>query len=184
MPGSEVQTERLFLAVPLTDEVRSRLVADLPSLPGRAVPPVNWHFTLRFLGNTSTPQRDVLTSALGRASLGPQFSIRFSGLGAFPRPKRARIIWLGVDDGARELSALAKTVESIVRRAGFPPEERPFKAHLTISRLEPSQPVTDILTGQRPLAVEMPVREVYLMRSQLGGGPARYDVMHRFPLAV
>ena len=184
MAGSESQTDRLFLAVPLTDEVRNKLVAELPPLPGRSVPPGNWHFTLRFLGNTNAQQRDALTSALRKTRLGPPFSICFSGLGAFPRPKRARIIWLGVDEGAKELALLAETVESAVRRAGFPPEERPFKAHLTISRVEPGQPVAEVLAAQRPLAVRMPVREVCLVRSQLGGGPARYEVLHRFPLAV
>jgi 2'-5' RNA ligase len=184
MAGSDAETDRLFLAVPLTDEVRNELVTELPPLPGRPVPPRNWHFTLRFLGDTKAHQRDVLTSALRKAPLGAPFSIRFSGLGAFPRPKRARIIWLGVDEGAHELASLAKNVESTVRRAGFPPEQRPFKAHLTISRVEPSQPVIEVLAGRAPLAVEMPVREVCLVRSQLGGGPARYEVLHRFPLAV
>ena len=49
---------RLFLAVPLTDEVRAALAVhimhrtgDLP-LPGKPVPPPNWHVTMRFLGPT------------------------------------------------------------------------------------------------------------------------------------
>lgn len=184
MAGSEVQTDRLFLAVPVSDEVRSELVSELPPLPGRPVPPSNWHFTLRFLGDTSARQREVLTTALADADLGPPFSICFSGLGAFPRAKLARIIWLGVAQGARELASLAKSVESTVRQAGFPPEQRPFKPHLTISRVEPSRPVKDVLESQPPLAVEMPVREVCLVRSQLGGGPARYEVLHRFPLEM
>src|SRR6266508_1435690 len=139
MRGSDAAVERLFLAVPLTERARSQIVAALPPLPGRLVPPQNWHFTLRFLGDTDPAMRDAVAAALRTAKLGRQFSIRFSGLGAFPRPKRARIIWLGVNGGASQLTALAETVESTVRHAGFPAEQRPFKPHLTLSRIEPTR---------------------------------------------
>jgi 2'-5' RNA ligase len=182
MRGSDAAVERLFLAVPLTEQARSRIIAELPPLPGRLVPPQNWHFTLRFLGGTEPGMRDALTAELRLAKLGGQFSIRFSGLGAFPRPRRARIIWLGVNGGAGQLTALAEAVESGVRRAGFPAEQRPFKPHLTLSRIEPTRPVTDVLGAQPAIDIEMPVKEIVLMRSELGAGPARYVVAERFPL--
>ena len=47
---------RLFVAVPLSDDVRAALAAhvldfagDRP-LPGKPVPPPIWHLTMRFLG--------------------------------------------------------------------------------------------------------------------------------------
>jgi len=51
MGGSDT-VERLFIAVPLTEQARDKIAAALPPLPGRRVPPQNWHFTLRFLGDT------------------------------------------------------------------------------------------------------------------------------------
>jgi hypothetical protein len=51
------------------------------------VPPKNWHFTLRFLGDTDARSRDALISSLHATRLGNRFSIRFDGLGAFPRVK-------------------------------------------------------------------------------------------------
>jgi 2'-5' RNA ligase len=183
MRGPEAVSERLFIAVPLTDEARQEIIARLPVLPGRLVPPQNWHFTLRFLGATDAATRDLVVASLRTARLGSRFSISFGGLGAFPRANRARIVWLGVDEGAERLISVARSVESAVRRAGLPAEERPFKPHLTLSRIEPTRSVADVLSGQPPLDVKMPVTEVALVRSQLGKGPAQYQAIEKFDLA-
>lgn len=182
MSGAHAAAERLFVAVPLTEHARQEIIARLPVLPGRLVPPQNWHFTLRFLGDTDPRMRDVLLAELGKTRLGPAFSICFGGLGAFPRAKRARIVWLGVDEGARRLISVAESVELVVRRAGFPPEERPFKPHLTLSRIEPTRSVVEVLTAQAPLEVEMPVTELALVRSELSKGPAQYRTIERVQL--
>ena len=182
MSGAHPAAERLFIAVPLTEHARQQIIARLPVLPGRLVPPQNWHFTLRFLGDTDPGMRDALVAELGKERLGPAFSICFGGLGAFPRAKRARIVWLGVDEGAKKLISVAESVERVVRRSGFPAEERPFKPHLTLSRIEPTRSVADVLTAQAPLDVEMAVTELALIRSELGKGPAQYRTIERFPL--
>jgi 2'-5' RNA ligase len=181
MRGSE-SLERLFIAVPLTEQARGKIAAVLPPLPGRRVPPQNWHFTLRFLGDTETDRRDHLIGILRRTRLGKNFSIRFDGLGAFPRARRARIIWLGVTDGMRALVSLAEAVEAAVRRADFPVEKRPFKPHLTLSRVEPPRAVNDVLASQPELDVAMPVTEITLVRSSLGAGPAKYETVEKFLL--
>jgi len=182
MRGPETASERLFLAVPLTEQARQEIIARLPVLPGRLVPPHNWHFTLRFLGDTDAATRDHLTGALRSAHLGSRFSISFGGLGAFPRANRARIIWLGVDDGVARLVSVAESVERAVRRAGLKAEERPFKPHLTLSRIEPTRSVADVVGSQPPIKVKMPVAAVALVRSQLGKGPAEYQAIERFDL--
>lgn len=181
MAGSDT-VERLFIAVPLTDRARDKIAAALPALPGRRVSPQNWHFTLRFLGDTERERRDQLALTLRRTRLGRSFSIRFDGLGAFPRAKRARIIWLGVTDGARELVSLAEAVESAVRHSDFSAEKRPFKPHLTLSRVEPPCAVADLLGSQPALDVIMPVTEITLVRSSLGSGPAKYEMVEKFLL--
>jgi RNA 2',3'-cyclic 3'-phosphodiesterase len=184
LPGSGAAPERLFVAVPLTDQVRQEIIARLPTLPGRLVPPQNWHFTLRFLGNTEPRMSEFLVGGLRKARLGAAFSILFGSLGAFPRAKRARIVWLGVDDGAGRLISLAEKVESAVRHAGFPAEERPFRPHLTLTRIEPTRSVADVLADKSPLQIRMPVTEVSLVRSELGKGPARYEILESFALAT
>lgn len=180
--------ERLFLAVPLADNTRREVEAGLEpiarDLPGRSVMPENWHLTLRFLGDTEPEQRDRLVRELEGTRLGPTFTLEFGGLGAFPRAERARVLWLGVKQGATELGELARSVEAAARGAGFPAESKPFRAHLTLSRIQPPRSVAALLTGGPRLALQMPVHKVVLLRSHLGRGPARYEAIARFPLTT
>jgi 2'-5' RNA ligase len=108
--------------------------------------------------------------------------IRFDRLGAFPRVNRARILWLGVSDGADRLVALAEKVEAASRRAGFAAESRPFKPHLTLSRIEPPRAVSDIVSRHAPIRASMTADRVSLIRSVLGGGPAKYEIVEDFLL--
>jgi len=176
--------QRLFAGIPVPDSARDRIAAQLPaSLPGRPVPKINWHFTLRFLGDTESSSRDAFVSALQAITLGTPFEIRFDVLGAFPDPRKARILWLGVDEGQKRITALAAKVESAARAAGFPPETREYTPHLTLARLRPSASITHLIATAKPVSAAMIVNEVVLYRSELGGGThSRYEIIERFPL--
>ncbi|HEX5725639.1 MAG TPA: RNA 2',3'-cyclic phosphodiesterase [Longimicrobiaceae bacterium] len=180
---------RLFVGVPLTDAVRQELDAHLRqalggrSLPGRPVPPANWHLTLKFLGSTDAGQQARLVELLRQAPLGAAFPLEFGGLGAFPKIWRASVLWVGVSQGQPELGALARVLEDAAAEAGFAREQRPFAAHLTLSRIDPPQDATDVVSTVPAFAGRMEVREVVLFRSHLGGGPARYEPLERFPLS-
>ena len=178
---------RLFMAVPLTDEARHQMVyllndAVARPLPGRAVPPENWHLTLRFLGDTGEVERDRVLAALDEADLGESFRVRWGGLGAFPRARRATVLWVGLDRGAEESVRLAEVVGEAVQAAGFSPEERPFRSHLTLSRIRPHQDVTSLLEAVGPLDIGMPVERVVLYESHLGREGARYEEIESFGL--
>lgn len=176
--------ERLFIAVPLTDEARQGLQKLLPrNLPGKPVPPPNWHFTLRFLGPTLPPVRDDIITWLKAATCGEAFNVRFSELGTFPHPRRARILWVGVDEGAERLIQLAAIAEAAARSAGFPAEPKEFKPHLTLSRIEPPVSVKTLVSPNTRIGLRMPVNAIVLYRSRLGGGPARYEEVARFELS-
>ena len=176
--------ERLFIGVPVTQEARKELERALPrNLPGKLVPPPNWHFTLRFLGATLPPARDDIIARLKTATCGKSFSVRFSELGAFPHPRRARILWIGVDEGAERMKQLAAIAEASARSAGFAAELKEFKPHLTLSRIDPPLSVKTLLSTKVKLGMRMPVNSVVLYRSRLGGGPARYEELERFELS-
>jgi 2'-5' RNA ligase len=177
----EERPERLFIAVPLDESARDEISERLPILPGKPVPAENWHFTLRFLGATTTEKRDRITRDLRNRSLGRRFSIRFSELGAFPNARRARILWVGVAGPAQRMSELAVIAESVARNAGFDGESRKFTAHLTISRIDPPANVSALMS-QPSLEVEMDVDRIVLYRSRLGKGPARYEEVLSLPL--
>lgn len=174
---------RLFLAVPLADETRDAIEAWLPRLPGRAVPPRNWHLTLRFLGDVSDQQRDGLVRVLEDTELGAPIRLVFDRLGAFPRDNRARVLWLGIEEGAPQLVELAARVEECVRGVGFTAEDKPFVPHLTLSRLKPPQNLAPLIQSSTRCGVEMMAREVVLYRSVLGEGAARYEAVRFFVLS-
>jgi len=179
---------RLFLAVPLTDEARHAVVHHLKAhlahpLPGRPVRPELWHLTLRFLGEVDEVGADRVMREVDAAERGRGFSLRWGALGAFPRPRRANVLWLGVERGEAEAARLAAVVEDAVEAAGFPPEDRPFRSHLTLSRIRPDQDVTAVLEAVPALGLDMAVERVVLYRSHLGRGGPRYEEMEAFPLA-
>jgi RNA 2',3'-cyclic 3'-phosphodiesterase len=182
-------TERLFLAIALTDDARHGLAARLEVmaagvLPGRIVPPSNWHLTLRFLGTTSAVQRDLLLASLEADLDERSFTTRLTGLGAFPRPSAATVLWVGVDDPGGRLVRIAETCEDAARAVGYDPEERPFHPHVTLARIRPPQPVGALLDGAESAGVRLEVDAVTLYRSRLGGrAPVRYEVVDTIELA-
>lgn len=174
---------RLFIGVPLTEDARRAIATSLPKkLPGKPVAPENWHFTLRFLGSTSADARDQIVERLRTAACGSPFNIHFNELGAFPNPKRARILWLGIDDGAERFMQLAAIAEATARSVGFAPESKLFKPHLTLSRIDPPVTVATLLSSKPRFGIRMIVDSLVLYRSRLGGGPVRYEEVSRIRL--
>ena len=178
---------RTFLGIGLDDATRDLLAAHLEAhlpggVPGKPVPPSNWHMTLRFLGMATDLQLDRLLYEMGEGGLPGPWRVRFEGLGAFPRPSRATVLWLGVAGGTDELAALASTCEEAAVAAGFAVEDRPFHPHLTLSRIRPSLDVEPLTESLPPFDVAMSVTEVTLYESHLGSGGARYETIERITL--
>ena len=180
-----VALTRLFVAAEVTTEARHALAALVEGveIPGRRVRPPNWHLTLRFIGEMDEPGSDLLIRSLDEADLGDRFRVRWGGLGAFPRPSKATVAWLGLAEGASELSALAERVESAVLAAGVAPEDRPFRPHLTLSRIRPHADVRGLVDSVSSTQIAMPVDRVLLMSSHLDEGATRYEQVESFDLA-
>lgn len=170
-------TGNVFVAVVPPLEVVAALSERLEHLPipGRRVPPPNFHVTLRFIGKVDPVSYDRLLAALGTRPLVEPFRMRLGGLGAFPNPRRATVVWVGVESDP-VLDELAATVEDAVVSAGFDPEERPFVPHLTVARVRPPENVTGLEAGewQFPFSVS----EIHVMAAW----GRRYRAYETFPL--
>lgn len=181
-------SDRLFLAVEPSDDVRYGLVSFLDSrlgskpLPGRVVRPENWHVTLRFLGWIEEEQRDRVMGFLSEHVEVAPFTMSFGSLGAFPRPQRAAVLWLGVEDGADSVTALAEVCETAAQAAGLDPEERPFHPHLTVSRIRPHQDVHATIDAGGRFPLRQEVDHLTLFRSHLKRGGAEYEAVDRIDL--
>jgi 2'-5' RNA ligase len=59
-----------------------------------------------------------------------------SGLGAFPTPRRPKILWAGITDGAEALKRLYDKLEAKLLDLGYRKEERGYTPHLTLGRVK------------------------------------------------
>lgn len=180
-----ILSERLFVGVPVARTVAAAVAAwqEGAGLPGDPVPPANLHLTLRFLGPCTPEQRDRLSYELGRASLGRPFTATTGPVGAFGRPARASVVWLGLAAGEEPMAELYAAVEAAVEDGGFEPDDRPFHPHLTVSRIRPPGDVRSFVDATEPVKLRIEVDRVVLFKSNLGGGGARYEELESFPLA-
>jgi 2'-5' RNA ligase len=125
---------RLFVAIGLPDRVRQRLTALERGIPGaRWLPPENMHLTLRFIGEVNEGLAEDAASALSHVHA-PAFSLTLAGVGHFGHLQRASAVWAGVE-ACPPLVRLRDNVESALVRAGFRPEGRKFKPHVTLARI-------------------------------------------------
>ena len=178
------QLRRLFLGVPLDEEVRAMLAQHLAQnrIPGRPVPPANWHLTIRFLGNVGEVVTERLIAELDQADLGNPFEVVLGDMGAFPRPGRAAVLWLAIARGRERLSDLHEIAEQASQVVGLTPEERPFAPHLTLSRIRPEVDVRADLAAYRRAPFQWTVGEVVLYESHMGRGGAIYEPVEKFLL--
>jgi len=178
---------RLFVAVPLADAARDAIRGIVE--PIRAGEPdgrgVRWvrldglHVTLRFLGPTEDDRVAALEAAVREAASGGEpFEITIGGAGVFPPVGRPRALWLGIRDGAERLGELAARLDERLVAAGWPGDDRPFRAHLTLARADGVRagPATGaaLRMAAEDLAVSSVVDRLVLFESVTGGGPARY----------
>jgi len=132
---------RAFIAVEVGERIDwAPLRAELAGLDRgiRPVRPEHLHVTLRFLGDTDEALVGAIERAMRAAVEGvPPFSVGLDGVGAFPTPRKARVVWLGMT-GAEPLGRIASSLERAVVELGFEPEGRPFRPHLTCARVKSS----------------------------------------------
>lgn len=196
-PPDDPSRPRLFFAVPIPAPARA-LIGDLAEQVQAAVGDgqarIRWvrmdglHLTLRFLGQTPLERLPALEAiADGIAARTAPFAITVSGAGAFPEPRRPRILWLGIPDGADRLASLAEDLGRRIEAAGSPIESRPFAPHLTIARtdgLRAGPEAAGILQeAAARLDASFSVDRLVLYRSVLGNGPASYEPLHESVLA-
>lgn len=181
-------TANVFLAVDLTDRMRHDLAANLdaaspgPIIPGKRVPPANWHVTVRFLGDIDDVSVDLVSRELGDGIPVAPGKASCIGLGAFPRPSKATIIHVAIADRSGVLAEVAAHCEGASRDAGLPAEERPFVPHLTLARVRPPRDVRALLRAFGDFSLPLRVDTVSLFRSVAAARNVTYEELDRFPL--
>ena len=154
---------------------------------------VNWvktdrmHLTLKFLGDTEENRLPTLIEALNRIAQGhPCFAFSLDGVGAFPKMEHPRILWIGIQEGREALVSWAQKIEEGCGELGFPAEERPFSAHLTVGRIRSAKNLPDLVeklqTAQFRSSHPIPIDRVILFQSVLGPHGPTYIPLAQIPL--
>ena len=172
---------RSFIAIDLPAGVRAELTSLEEKLKIRRHPFVKWvdpesmHLTLKFLGNVAADSMPQIVGAVSSvAQMHSPFKLQVAGTGAFPNWQRPQVVWVGVGGELDRLNSLQKGLESALSPLGFPPESRPFSAHLTLGRLRDRVTPDDrrrfaefAQTVEFKTSLSFEVNAVRLMKSQL-----------------
>lgn len=125
-----------------------------------------WHVTLRFVGDAdeSVVSRalDDVAAPIAEAHVGP--GVQRLGRGVLYLPVS------GLDD-------VATAVIDATRSIGRAPDHRDFRGHLTMARVNGRVPPVSAAIDCR-----WTVATFALVRSHLGGGPARYETLATWSL--
>jgi 2'-5' RNA ligase len=187
---------RSFIAVEVPVEIQNAIAHSLVSLQKALPRPlVRWvatqnvHLTLKFLGDVSPANLELLADALKIEAQAHQvFSMSVGGLGAFPNPRRARVLWIGLD-APPSLVGLHSGVEAASAQLGYSTEDRSFSPHLTIGRVGQNISVTDLQKIRSTLEGTkvghlgtVIVDAIHIFKSDLQPGGSVYTHLYALPM--
>jgi RNA 2',3'-cyclic 3'-phosphodiesterase len=186
------RTSRVFIAIATPSTVGSVLRAAAGSLASSGadvawVSPDQYHCTLFFLGEVADEDLGRIGGLTAEAAMGiPQFEAAYRGIGFFPTPDRARVVWAGMhDDGSsrRLHDKLAAALKDSCSR-----EERPdsFHPHVTLGRIRSPRNLRRLITSAESITFDHPpvaVREITIVKSDLRPAGPVYTALRSIPLS-
>jgi len=166
---------RLFIAIYLNGETRSRLTAlqDMlraHSKRGSFTIPENLHLTLSFLGECDLNQVAAIKLAMDAAYFEP-FDITIDHVGYF-KGNGGDTWWAGIREN-KPLQVLHQKLSQSLSASGFKPEKRKFSPHITLARR--------ILTDLKPWEIAPfgeTANKIHLMKSERVGGKLAYTSIY------
>ena len=168
---------RLFFALwpdAAVREALGALRAGLPADAGRPAPARDLHVTLVFLGEIADTSLGAVVAPASRIRV-PPFELVLNEVGFF---RRARALYLAPREIPPPLSALVAKLREALSGAGFRPEARPYRPHLTLCRKAGGLP-----PGFRPPPLRWRVRDFSLVESASAPRAARYALRATWPLS-
>jgi RNA 2',3'-cyclic 3'-phosphodiesterase len=182
MSGAAEPTQRLFFALWPGECARGALrqatAKAVRHCGGRPVPAENLHVTLVFLGSVAV-RRLVELRSLARAQAAAfareaPLALRFEELVHWSRPQTLGALATG---DVPQVQALATALRDATLSAGFTPDLKPFRAHVTVAR--------KVVHGEGPLVLSPVVWKLdgfALLDSRTHPSGPIYSVIDSYPL--
>ena len=164
---------RAFIAVEIPEHIQQTVGNYINEINSQLtdikwVKPENLHLTIKFLGDITERQSDVLRGCLNNIAKDfSPFDVSLSHLGFFPSQANPKVIWLGADNGIGDLLDVFHDMEDCLDDAGFDREARTFSPHLTIGRVKRHRNVVVPDSLPEFNEVEFQVNRVALIKSTL-----------------
>ncbi|SHK36619.1 RNA 2',3'-cyclic phosphodiesterase [Thermocrinis minervae] len=181
---------RLFVGTFVTNKLQEHIeklqeeAEDI--IKGKWVEPQNLHITLQFIGEVDEKKVMSIIKAVQDVSRRfPPIEVRYRSLGVFPDLDRARVLWIGVDQGHDKLKALAKAVERANLSAGIRRDGKPFYPHVTVCRIKEfnRKGLKDLLRRyERTSFCEDTINSIAVIKSSLTSVGPIYSVLEEFVL--
>jgi 2'-5' RNA ligase len=180
---------RLFVALEIGAPDRAALAAWARQAVGedagmRVVATDQIHLTLAFLGHRSPDDIPALGAVVADVAAGrPAPALRTAGA-LWLSPRKPHVLTVAVEDATGALAALHDALWTALEGAlDVTRERRRFRPHLTVARVRHGWTAP---SSALPPAPErgLEAGAVVLMRSWLGGGPARYEALERGALSA
>ncbi len=187
-----MDSSRAFVAIEL-DTASAGSIAKWIQVLKSKVSDVRWsrpdqlHLTLKFLGDVDNRELPQLCDAMREACQGIEaFGLELSGLGAFPKNKPPRVVWMSAEDPHGVLGQLAQRLDERFAELGIARETRAFTPHLTLGRVvrgadqQRLQEAIDEVGEQVSCYCE--VEEIVLLSSLRDEGRVVYDAIDHVEL--
>lgn len=190
---SENKNIRAFLAIDPPEVVLDNIQALQNRLKRSIQGAIRWvrpegiHLTLKFFGDISAYDVENISEIIAnKTTTVPPIALEIMGIGAFPDVNRPRVIWLGITGHLAPLLSLQRDLEEELFNLGFPKEDRPFRAHLTMGRVRVPKGIIGLAPSVEAegnlMAGNFTVGEITLFQSSLSPQGAIYSKLAAFPL--
>ena len=152
-------------------------------------PPHKFHVTLKFLDEILNEEVNDICVRVQRAVKDlPPFTLGLRGAGAFPSVTKPRNVWVGVSEGRKEITELARRVDLAMQEVGFPRELRPFTPHVTLGRVKRATPalaeLSELLAQYENIDLgKSYIQSVTVFASHMARSGSNYTVLATCPLA-
>ena len=193
-PHPPPATTRTFIAIEMPVKVKNLIASHVERLKNLVPQGVKWvdpqtcHLTLAFLGNVPNDRLPTLLRLLDAIAADfPPLRLKTGLLGAFPNPRRPRVLWLGLEGDTQLLAVTQRRLQDALETDGFPREQRAFKPHITLGRARGKGLIhlpETALNGQVKDALAFEILDIVLMSSILTPSGPIHTPLHRALLSA
>ncbi|MDX6714992.1 MAG: 2,3-cyclic 3-phosphodiesterase [Baekduia sp.] len=142
----------------------------------RVVAPESVHLTMAFLGHRALDEIEPLSALVASFDGRPAPEPLETAGALWLSPRRPHVLTVAAADRTGVLRTLHEELWSGLEALGHVREQRMFRPHLTVARVRHGWTAP---SSRLPELPDRPLRPggLVLLRSWLGGGPARYEAL-------